>query len=218
MLRVGHGASAPARWARIWTSRRRCCPLRAWTKRRRREHYPHRKGRRLLGPILVPGGDGPRGSAERPDDGALVCWDGLHALDDAWSASGALKAATSPFWLAPSHVTTHRRPRTLARHATTGTSSRSASTRLTTPGEHGREVTHRMRDLRNRVAAATPPRPADPSPRRKGSPSCVMDGPSDDVEKQLGREDRRRSGMVVVGRDLHQVDPDDRIPGDQNGK
>lgn len=64
-------------------------------EREMRERYPHLKGRSLVGPVLDPDGDGPRGSAKAPGDGALVCWDGLHALDNAWSVSGALKALTS---------------------------------------------------------------------------------------------------------------------------
>lgn len=60
-----------------------------------RARYPHLKGRSLLAPVLDPDGDGPRGSAKNPGDGALVCWDGLHALDNAWSVSGALKALTT---------------------------------------------------------------------------------------------------------------------------
>lgn len=57
--------------------------------------YPHLKGRSLRG--VIEGSDlhGPRGSAQAPGDGALLCWDGLHALDNGWSVSGALKALTS---------------------------------------------------------------------------------------------------------------------------
>ena len=63
--------------------------------REMRERYPHLKGRSLVAPIIDPDGNGPRGSAKDPGDGALVCWDGLHALDTPWSVSGALKALTS---------------------------------------------------------------------------------------------------------------------------
>jgi arylsulfatase A-like enzyme len=60
-----------------------------------RERYPHLKGRRLKGAILDPRADGPRGSVNAPGDGALFCWDGLHALDSDWLATGALKALTA---------------------------------------------------------------------------------------------------------------------------
>lgn len=64
-------------------------------EREMQERYPHLKGRSLVGPVLDPDGDGPRGSAKNPGDGALVCWDGLSALDNTWSVSGAMKALTS---------------------------------------------------------------------------------------------------------------------------
>ena len=54
--------------------------------------YPHLRGRSLMGPILDPDQDGPRGSTKAPGDGVLVCWDALHALDTDWSMTGALKA------------------------------------------------------------------------------------------------------------------------------
>src|SRR5690606_16331354 len=56
-----------------------------------RQKYPHLKGRSLKGLINDPSGDGPRGSANAPGDGALVCWDGLSMLDTDWSLSGALR-------------------------------------------------------------------------------------------------------------------------------
>ena len=37
---------------------------------------------------------GPRGSVNEPGDGALFCWDGLHALDNEWTGTGALEAIT----------------------------------------------------------------------------------------------------------------------------
>jgi uncharacterized membrane protein YcaP (DUF421 family) len=49
----------------------------------------------LVPAILDPEHDGPRGSARAPGDGALVCWDALHALDNRWAISGALQALTS---------------------------------------------------------------------------------------------------------------------------
>nr|WP_229583213.1 sulfatase-like hydrolase/transferase [Paracoccus sp. S-4012] len=57
--------------------------------------YPHLKGRSLKGVIDGADRHGPRGSSEQPGDGALICWDGLHALDNDWSLSGALKSLTS---------------------------------------------------------------------------------------------------------------------------
>lgn len=57
--------------------------------------YPHLKGRSLRGAIEGADPHGPRGSAGAPGDGALLCWDGLHALDEEWSVSGALSALTS---------------------------------------------------------------------------------------------------------------------------
>jgi arylsulfatase len=59
-----------------------------------RERYPHLKGRSLRGVMLDPQQDGPRGSANRPGDGALLCWDGLHSLDKDWAMTGALQALT----------------------------------------------------------------------------------------------------------------------------
>jgi len=57
-----------------------------------RERYPQLKGRSLRNAVLDPDADGPRGSARSPGDGALFCWDGLHALDIDWSISGALQS------------------------------------------------------------------------------------------------------------------------------
>ena len=45
--------------------------------------------------ILDPRQDGRRGSASAPGEGALFCWDGLHALDPEWAATGALRALTN---------------------------------------------------------------------------------------------------------------------------
>jgi arylsulfatase len=59
-----------------------------------RARYPQLKGRSLRGAVLDPGQAGPRGSASQPGDGALFCWDGLHALDVEWAAAGAVKAVT----------------------------------------------------------------------------------------------------------------------------
>ncbi|HET7583487.1 MAG TPA: sulfatase-like hydrolase/transferase [Gemmatimonadaceae bacterium] len=57
-----------------------------------RERYPQLRGRSLRGVVFDPTADGPRGSPRAPADGALLCWDGLHSLDNAWSISGALQA------------------------------------------------------------------------------------------------------------------------------
>lgn len=54
------------------------------------ERYPHLKGRSLLPAILDPKAPGPRGSVNEPGDGALFCWDGLHALDLEWTGTGVL--------------------------------------------------------------------------------------------------------------------------------
>jgi len=43
---------------------------------------------------LSPEADGPRGSSRAPGDGALLCWDGLHSLDNDWALTGAVKALT----------------------------------------------------------------------------------------------------------------------------
>ena len=56
------------------------------SERRDRERYPHLKGRSLKAAILDPQRAGPRGSVNAPGDGALLCWDGLHALDIEWAA------------------------------------------------------------------------------------------------------------------------------------
>jgi arylsulfatase A-like enzyme len=57
--------------------------------------YPHLKGRSLASAVRHPRQDGPRGSTNAPGDGALLCWDGLHALDNAWAAAGAVKACSN---------------------------------------------------------------------------------------------------------------------------
>src|SRR5690606_15680757 len=59
-----------------------------------RARYPWLKGRSLRRALLDPADDGPRGSANNPGDGALLCWDGLHQLDVEWGISGALKKLT----------------------------------------------------------------------------------------------------------------------------
>lgn len=59
-----------------------------------RARYPNLKGRSLRNVILNPESHGPRGSADVPGDGALVCWDALHSLDINWALSGALQALT----------------------------------------------------------------------------------------------------------------------------
>jgi len=59
-----------------------------------RDRYPHLKGRSLKDPILNPDHPGPRGNADVPGDGALLCWDALHALDINWVRTGALNALT----------------------------------------------------------------------------------------------------------------------------
>jgi arylsulfatase A-like enzyme len=59
-----------------------------------RARYPHLKGRSLKDVITAPQQPGPRGSVDAPGDGALVCWDGLHALDNDWAMTGAVKALT----------------------------------------------------------------------------------------------------------------------------
>jgi arylsulfatase len=58
------------------------------------QRYPHIKGRSLMGAILNPQEDGPRGSAKEPGDGALFCWDGLNMLDPQWGVTGILKLLT----------------------------------------------------------------------------------------------------------------------------
>jgi arylsulfatase len=55
------------------------------------ERYPHLKGRSLKRLMLDPEQDGPRGSANAPGDGALICWDGLGSLDFEWATTGALQ-------------------------------------------------------------------------------------------------------------------------------
>jgi arylsulfatase A-like enzyme len=59
-----------------------------------RERYPQLKGRSLRNVINDPSSAGPRGDAQRPGDGALFCWDGLHSLDKEWALSGALSELT----------------------------------------------------------------------------------------------------------------------------
>lgn len=59
-----------------------------------RERYPQLKGRSLRPAVLDPEGSGPRGSADDPGDGALLCWDGLNMLDNEWAMTGALKELT----------------------------------------------------------------------------------------------------------------------------
>jgi arylsulfatase len=56
------------------------------------KRYPRLQGRSLREAVLDPDADGPRGSERAPGDGALLCWDGLHALDIDWSISGALQS------------------------------------------------------------------------------------------------------------------------------
>jgi arylsulfatase len=56
--------------------------------------YPLLKGRGLKSVIVDPERDGPRGSADAPGDGALLCWDGLNMLDTEWAMTGALMALT----------------------------------------------------------------------------------------------------------------------------
>jgi arylsulfatase len=58
------------------------------------ERYPQLKGRSLKATLLDPNLAGPRGSADAPGEGALICWDGLHALDAEWGITGALNALT----------------------------------------------------------------------------------------------------------------------------
>ena len=60
-----------------------------------RQRYPQLKGRSLRSAILDLEQAGPRGSADEPGDGALLCWDGLHSLDKDWAISGALQTLTN---------------------------------------------------------------------------------------------------------------------------
>lgn len=53
------------------------------------QRYPLLKGRSLMGVIDDPEQDGPRGSTERPGDGALICWDSLGSLDLEYAKTGA---------------------------------------------------------------------------------------------------------------------------------
>jgi arylsulfatase len=59
-----------------------------------RQRYPHLKGRSLKPAILDLDLPGPRGSADAPGDGALLCWDGLYMLDNEWTLTGALTELT----------------------------------------------------------------------------------------------------------------------------
>lgn len=59
-----------------------------------RQRYPHLKGRSLKPAVHHPEQPGPRGSADAPGDGALLCWDGLHMLDREWALTGALSELT----------------------------------------------------------------------------------------------------------------------------
>jgi arylsulfatase len=54
--------------------------------------YPQLKGRSLKGVLLHPEQDGPRGSANHPGDGALICWDSLGLLDFEYARTGAFKS------------------------------------------------------------------------------------------------------------------------------
>jgi arylsulfatase len=56
--------------------------------------YPLLKGRSLKSVMLDPDQPGPRGSADAPGDGALICWDGLNMLDPEWGVTGVLKSLT----------------------------------------------------------------------------------------------------------------------------
>lgn len=58
------------------------------------DRYPHLAGRSLKAAVLEPKDDGPRGNENTPGDGALLCWDGLHALDNEWAMTGALRQLT----------------------------------------------------------------------------------------------------------------------------
>ena len=53
--------------------------------------YSHLKGHSLKNVLLNPGQDGPRGGANNPGDGALICWDNLGSVDLEWNQTGALK-------------------------------------------------------------------------------------------------------------------------------
>ena len=64
------------------------------TQAEMRTRYPLLRGRSLRPVIEQPDSAGPRGSVDRPGDGALFCWDGLHSLDKDWAMSGALSALT----------------------------------------------------------------------------------------------------------------------------
>ncbi len=57
----------------------------------RARRYPDLAGRDLSGVFADPGEHAPRGSTERPGDGALITWDGLNMLDPEWAIQGALR-------------------------------------------------------------------------------------------------------------------------------
>jgi arylsulfatase A-like enzyme len=57
----------------------------------RARRYPDLTGRDLSGVFADPGEHAPRGSTERPGDGALITWDGLNMLDPEWAIQGALR-------------------------------------------------------------------------------------------------------------------------------
>jgi arylsulfatase len=82
--------------------------------------YPQLKGRSLKDAILNPDLDGPRGSTKRPGDGLLLCWEGLHQLDNDWSISGALKALTDLTLAGRSDTPEDRKARLLAAGETYG--------------------------------------------------------------------------------------------------
>lgn len=58
------------------------------------QQYPHLKGRSLKAVMAGEEVHGPRGSEDAPGDGALICWDGLHALDPEWGLTGVLQSLT----------------------------------------------------------------------------------------------------------------------------
>lgn len=60
-----------------------------------RQRYPHLKGHNLMTAVLEPHEPGPRGTARAPGRGALLCWEGLHAMDAQWALSGALDVVAS---------------------------------------------------------------------------------------------------------------------------
>jgi arylsulfatase len=56
----------------------------------RHRRYPQLTGRSLRPAIAEPAAAGPRGSGDKPGDGALICWDGLNMLDPSWNSTGAM--------------------------------------------------------------------------------------------------------------------------------